>query len=110
MKADAVPLYTTKDAEAVAPLIKTRKYDELSVPAPGISVRFQDAGHILGAAIVELFIEENGAIHETCFFRRHRPSQSIVNERSQLNASGGLSFHGIDLRQPQSQRRTGKPR
>jgi len=60
LKADAMPLYTTQDAEAVAPHIKTRKYDEIFSPGPGISVRFQDVGHILGAAMVELFIEENG--------------------------------------------------
>ncbi len=59
--ADISPLYTTKDAEAVSPIIKTKKYNEMFSPAAGIKVNFQDAGHILGAAIVEIFITENGA-------------------------------------------------
>ena len=41
--ADVTALYTTKDAEVVAPLVATKKYNEMFSPAPGISVRFQDA-------------------------------------------------------------------
>jgi len=70
------PLYSTKDAEAVGPLIKTRTYNETFSPANGIKVTFQDAGHILGAAIVELFIEENGTSTKLIFSgdigRRHQ--------------------------------------
>jgi metallo-beta-lactamase family protein len=62
-----LPLYYLKDAEAVAPLVKARAYDEPFSPAPGVKVKFQDAGHILGAAIVELFIEENGASTKLVF-------------------------------------------
>jgi len=64
-----VPLYSIKDAEAVAPLIKTKTYNETFSPASGIKVNFLDAGHILGAAILELFIEEN------------RPPTSAADER-----------------------------
>jgi len=71
-----VPLYATKDAEAVVPLIKTKRYNEIFTPANGIKVNFQDAGHILGAAILELFIEENGASTKLVFSgdigRRHQ--------------------------------------
>jgi metallo-beta-lactamase family protein len=56
----AEALYTLKDAEAVAPLIRTKTYDEIFSPATHIKANFKDAGHILGAAILELFIEENG--------------------------------------------------
>ncbi|HQG95119.1 MAG TPA: MBL fold metallo-hydrolase [Smithellaceae bacterium] len=74
--ADVSPLYTTKDAEAVAPIIKTKKYNEMFSPAAGIKVNFQDAGHILGAAIVEIFITENGATTKLVFSgdigRRHQ--------------------------------------
>jgi metallo-beta-lactamase family protein len=62
-----VPLYSTKDAEAVVPLIKTKTYNEIFSPASGIKVNFQDAGHILGAAIVELFIEENSSSTKLVF-------------------------------------------
>ena len=71
-----VPLYSTKDAEAVCPLIKTKTYNQVFTPGNGIKVNFQDAGHILGAAILELFIEENGASTKLVFSgdigRRHQ--------------------------------------
>ncbi len=71
-----LPLYTTKDAEAVGPLIKTKTYNEIFTPGSGIKANFLDAGHILGAAILELFIEENGSSTKLIFSgdigRRHQ--------------------------------------
>ena len=71
-----VPLYSTKDAEAVCPLIKTKRYNEVFSPGNGIKANFQDAGHILGAAILELFIQENGSSIKLVFSgdigRRHQ--------------------------------------
>ena len=71
-----LPLYSTKDAEAVGPLIKTKTYNEIFMPGNGIKANFQDAGHILGAAILELFIEENGSSTKLVFSgdigRRHQ--------------------------------------
>jgi len=91
MKADAAPLYTTKDAEAVMPLVKTRKYDEMFSPAPGISIRFQDAGHILGAAIVELFIEENGETVKLVFSGDiGRPNQLLMKDPSSVHQADFL--------------------
>ncbi len=73
---DILPLYYLKDAEAVGPLVKTKAYDDTFSPAPGINVKFQDAGHILGAAILEVFIEENGTCTKLVFSgdigRRHQ--------------------------------------
>lgn len=74
--ANILPLYATKDAEAVSPLIKTKTYNELFSPGNGIKANFQDAGHILGAAILELFIEENSTVTKLVFSgdigRRHQ--------------------------------------
>lgn len=48
------PLYTLEDAEAALKRLKGVAYgDELTI-VPGLSLRFFDAGHILGSAIVEL--------------------------------------------------------
>ena len=81
LKADAVPLYTTKDAEAVAPFLKNMKYGETFNPAPGISIRFQDAGHILGAAMAEVFIEENGSTVKLVFSGDiGRPNQLLMKD------------------------------
>ena len=71
-----VPLYSTKDAETVCPLIKTKRYNEVFTPGSGIKANFQDAGHILGAAILELFVQENGSSIKLVFSgdigRRHQ--------------------------------------
>ncbi len=86
LRTDTIPLYTTKDTEAVIPLIKTRKYDETFKPAEGISVRFQDAGHILGAAIVELFIEEGGQTIKLVFSGDiGRPNQLLMKNPSSVH-------------------------
>ena len=59
-KDEAIPLYTMKDAEKSLQYFETVKYDEMLDLADGVKVRFQDAGHILGSAIVEVWIEEEG--------------------------------------------------
>lgn len=54
----ANPLYVTADAEAVLQMFRTQDYGEEREIAPGIRLRFHDAGHILGAAIAELRIRD----------------------------------------------------
>lgn len=48
------PLYTREDAEACAAQFEGLRYDEEVPILPGLSLRYHDAGHILGSAIVEL--------------------------------------------------------
>lgn len=91
LKADAAPLYTTSDAEAVAPFLKNMKYEETFSPAPGISVRFQDAGHILGAAMAEIFIEENGSKVKLVFSGDiGRPNQLLMKDPSEVREADYL--------------------
>ncbi len=52
----AQPLYTAKEARACLDNIITKRFEECFEITPGINVRFYPAGHILGAAIVELVI------------------------------------------------------
>lgn len=54
------PLYTQADAEAVMRLFQAHEYAERREILPGIELRLSDAGHILGSAIVELWIEDRG--------------------------------------------------
>ena len=49
-----IPLYRVADAEKVNGLIKRVPYDKKIVLDRGVSVRFREAGHILGSAIIEL--------------------------------------------------------
>lgn len=54
------PLYTLADAEHVAQHFKPMEYDQSFEPAPGVTARFWEAGHILGSAGISLDIEEKG--------------------------------------------------
>ena len=59
-KGEAVPLYTMKDAEKCLRYFQSVNYDEILQLADGLKVRFRDAGHILGSAIIEIWVEERG--------------------------------------------------
>ncbi len=52
------PLYTTEDATNCLQYIVSVGYNRPLLVAPGVTVSFRDAGHILGSAIVVLDIEE----------------------------------------------------
>jgi metallo-beta-lactamase family protein len=54
------PLYTTEDVQMTMPLVEDVAYDEPRSLGPGVSARFRDAGHILGSAMIELGLRENG--------------------------------------------------
>lgn len=51
------PLYTLRDAEKSLSHFFPVRYQETLSLADGIPVRFQDAGHILGSAIIELWVD-----------------------------------------------------
>jgi metallo-beta-lactamase family protein len=53
------PLYTRKDAQAALAHLRPLPYDSELELFPGVYLRFRDAGHILGSAVVELW-QENG--------------------------------------------------
>lgn len=54
------PLYTQIDAMEVIPYFNAVPLDTPFEPAPGVSVRFVEAGHILGSAAIDLTLEERG--------------------------------------------------
>ena len=56
----AEPLYTREDAMRAVGRMKGMEYREVKEILPGIRLRFLDAGHILGSAVVELVIREEG--------------------------------------------------
>lgn len=61
------PLYTVKDAEIALKHITPVLYDELLNLNDEIKAVFNDAGHILGSAIIELFITENEEVSKVVF-------------------------------------------
>jgi metallo-beta-lactamase family protein len=61
------PLYTQADGEAVIRQFVGLDYGDRREIVPGVEIRFSDAGHILGAAIVELWLTENGRKKKVVF-------------------------------------------
>lgn len=54
------PLYTAQDAIDSIEIFKPVKYDEIIEINENIKVRFNDAGHMLGSSIIEVWANENG--------------------------------------------------
>ena len=52
------PLYTQEDARACIPLFAKESYGNMIKISDVFSVRYQDAGHILGSAMIEIFVTE----------------------------------------------------
>lgn len=52
------PLYTVQDAQKCLTLVNPVAYDEHLEPHTDVTCRFRDAGHILGSAILEIWITE----------------------------------------------------
>lgn len=63
-----LPLYTEEDAQAaLLQNFKTINYNQLYTLADGVTVRFTEACHILGAAVVTLTIGKGEAARTVCF-------------------------------------------
>ncbi|MBV2185822.1 MAG: MBL fold metallo-hydrolase [Rhizobium sp.] len=56
----AAPIYVMHDAEACLKQVRPIPYDKKITPHPDLACTFRDAGHILGSAILELWITEAG--------------------------------------------------
>lgn len=54
------PLYTLDDAVESIKLFRSVKYDEEVQLTDTLKVRFNDAGHILGSSILEIWLKDNG--------------------------------------------------
>ena len=61
------PLYTQADAERVMGQFVGLDFLERKEILPGIEVRLNDAGHILGSAIVEMWLEDQGQSRKLVF-------------------------------------------
>ena len=66
-KEDLPPLYTAEEAEKCMELFRPVDYDEIVDITDNISVRFNDAGHMLGSAIIEIWATENGKTTKVVF-------------------------------------------
>ena len=61
------PLYTAEEATKSLELFRRAKYDEIIHIDENIKVRFNDAGHMLGSSIIEVWVNENGKTEKAVF-------------------------------------------
>ena len=64
---DAVALYGAAEVDAIVSRMRGHDYEQWIEVADGITARFQDAGHILGSASVELRVTEGGTTKTVVF-------------------------------------------
>lgn len=61
------PLYTAEEAAKSLEIFKPVEYDKLIEIDENIHVRYNDAGHMLGSAIIEVWINEDGEQKKVVF-------------------------------------------
>ena len=61
------PLYTAEDAARSLEIFRPVQYDEIVDIDENIKARFNDAGHMLGSSIIEVWITENGETKKIVF-------------------------------------------
>ena len=98
------PLYTVAQAQACLEQLQGVAYDEDVQPRPGIRCRFRDAGHILGSAIVELWVTEGSRTTKLVFSGDlGQPGRPIVRDPTPIDAADVLvveSTYGNRLHRP----------
>jgi metallo-beta-lactamase family protein len=62
-----IPLYTVQDAEKCFPLLKSLSYGEYLALNDLVKVCFYDAGHVLGSAMIEIIVQDDGGSKNIIF-------------------------------------------
>lgn len=89
------PLYTVEDAEASLRFFDAIPYYSQYAISTEIQLKFYDAGHILGSAIVELHVTENGK-HEKLVFSGDlgKSNQPIIRDPDVVEEADYLIIEG----------------
>ncbi len=98
------PLYTRADAEACMSLFQSAAYGQDIEVVPGLMLRFHDAGHILGSAIVELQYRNHDKDRTLVFSGdlgyRDAPVMNLPEKLRHANAVMMESTYGDRLHRP----------
>jgi len=90
-KNELAPLYTVTQAREMLKRLRGVGYNKEIQPHPRVRVRFQDAGHILGSAIVEVWVEEGGATRKLVFSGDlGMPGRPIINDPTPITEADVL--------------------
>lgn len=106
------PLYTRADARAVTEQFRTHPYGERFRLSERVEARFQDAGHILGSAIVELFVLDEAGQETKIVFSGDigQPGRPILRDPTPIEETDYLvleSTYGNRLHDPPESTREG---
>lgn len=100
-------LYTVAQAEACLEQLQGTPYDEELQAHPAVRCRFRDAGHILGSAIVEVWVGERGNTRKLVFSGDlGQPGRPIVRDPTPIDSADVLlveSTYGDRLHRPLAQ-------
>lgn len=104
------PLYTMEDARRVVGLFKPVPYGTLLPLGEGLQVRFTDAGHILGSAIVEIFETDAAGKRTKLVFSGDlgQPGRPILKDPTPMDEADYLvleSTYGNRLHEPTESKR-----
>ncbi len=97
-------LYTVAQAEACLEQLQGVRYDEDVQPHAALRCRFRDAGHILGSAILEVWLTEKGRTRKLVFSGDlGQPGRPIVRDPTPIASADVLlveSTYGNRLHRP----------
>lgn len=104
-RADAPALlYTVAQAEACLEQLQGTTYDQDVEPHASVRCRFRDAGHILGSAILEVWVTEKGLSRKLVFSGDlGQPGRPIVRDPAPIDSADVLvveSTYGNRLHRP----------
>jgi len=97
-------LYTVAQAQACLEQLQGTSYDEDVQPHASVRCRFRDAGHILGSAILEVWVSEMGRSRKLVFSGDlGQPGRPIVRDPTPIDSADVLvveSTYGNRLHRP----------
>ena len=67
VRRETAPLYTVAQAQSSLKRLRPAEYDEEVRPHQTVRCRFRDAGHILGSAVIEVWVSEGGRTRKLVF-------------------------------------------
>lgn len=80
------PLYTQKDAQGCLNQVQPTDYNQELTPHNGVRCQFRDAGHILGSAIIEIWVTEEDKTTKVVFSGDlGQPGRPIVCDPTQID-------------------------
>ena len=105
-KEPVVPIYDMNDAEGVLEHFVSCDYDKVMDLCEGVKVKFSDAGHLLGSASIEVWINEDGEERQIVFSgdigNINRPiikDPSYINDADYvvMESTYGDRYHSTDV-------------